>query len=279
MVSSFGNVQSSFLNRTFNLTSILLQSSMEKIATTYRINRAADDAAGLSISDRLTTQIISYNQSSRNAQDGYSMMSIADGAASNITESLQRIRELTVQAGNSTEGTAERTAINNEINQRIDDIDMIANNTKFNKINLLNDQVPTSVKLQVGPNAGENIDISSALGDARSTALGLTAATINLSTPTAATNFLTQIDNALSNISARRSNIGSTQNRLNSVIDSIDVASMNISAARSRIRDLDIATETSYMVRLQLIQQSTVALMGQNNSNMANITMSLIKNN
>lgn len=275
MSLSFGNVQSLFLNRSLRSNTNLLSSSLEKLSTGYRINRASDDAAGLSISETLITQIRGYEQSIRNSEDGYSLLSIAEGGASTISENLQRIRELTVQAANDTLATAERSAISAEINQRMDDIDRISDSTKFNQIDLLNENVPAQLNLQIGPNSTDTLNIGPALSDMASTALGLPA-TITLSTSTSATDFLTTVDAAISQVSSKRSSIGAMQNRLESVIDNLSITSMNMSAANSRIRDTDIASETSKFVRSQLLQQFDVSLLSQMNSMSSNISLSLI---
>ena len=178
MALSFGNIQSSMLNRNLSTNTRKLGTSLERLATGYRINKAADDAAGLSISETLISYIRGYEQSVRNAQDGYSMMNVAEGATSTITENLQRIRELTVQAGSDTMGSTERDAISLEINQRMEDIDRIAESTKFSDVELLGPNAPASFNLQVGPGSDANsvLDVGSALGNTQVTALGLTAA-------------------------------------------------------------------------------------------------------
>lgn len=277
MSLGFGSITSLYLTRTLKSSTRMLGNSLEKLSTGYRINKAADDAAGLSISETLIGQIRGYEQSIRNAQDGYSLLSVAEGATSTISENIQRIRELTVQAANDTLGTAERTAISSEINQRLQDIDRIADTTKFTNINLLNNNVPSNLNLQIGPNSSDTLDIAPALGNASSTALGLpSAGTVNLSTGTAARNFLTTVDSALSTLNTRRSNIGAYQNRLDSVISNLSTTSMNVASANSRIRDTDIASETSRFVQNQLLQQFGVSLLAQVNSSAANIGLMLI---
>ncbi|MEW5822676.1 MAG: flagellin [Cyanobacteriota bacterium] len=279
MALSFGSIQSSMLNRNLMTNTRRLGTSLERLSTGYRINRASDDAAGLSISETLITQIRGYEQSIRNAQDGYSMLSVAEGATSTISENLQRIRELTVQAGNDTLGSSERDAINAEINQRLEDIDRISESTQFSGVQLLSENAPANFVLQIGPNATANdsLDVASALGDAGATALGLTVpGNVDLSDAAAATSFLTTVDSAISTLSSRRSTLGAFQNRIDSVIDNLSTAAMNVSAANSRIRDTDIATETSNYVRYSLLQQFDVSLMAQVNNNMASISLGLI---
>jgi flagellin len=247
------------------------------LSTGFRINRAADDAAGLSISEGLISQIRGYEQSIRNSQDGYSLLSVAEGATSTINENLQRIRELTVQAANDTLSSVERDAISLEINQRIEDIDRIADTTSFNGVDLLNASTPASLNLQIGPNGTDTLDVGPALGDATASAIGMPAAgTVDLVDGTTARAFLDTIDSSINTLSARRSEIGAYQNRLESVIDNLSVTSMNMSAANSRIRDTDIASETSKLVRNQLLQQFSVQLLAQSNSMQGNLTLGLL---
>lgn len=280
MSFGFGKTEGLFLQRQLSLSTFSMGKSLQKLSTGYRINSAADDAAGLSISEGLLSQINSMEQNIRNSQDGYSLLTIADGATSTITENLQRIRELTVQAANDTLGTSERNAIAGEISQRQQDIDRIADTTEFNGTNLLNASAPASMQLQVGPGSTlgqDTLDIAPALGDSSSTAIGLTAAaSVTLPTASAARDYLDKIDTALSNINSRRSSIGAMQNRLDSVTTNLSVTSMNLSSANSRIRDTDIASETSKLVKQQLLQQFNVSLMSQLNSSSSNLTLSLL---
>ncbi|MGD9579820.1 MAG: flagellin [Vampirovibrionia bacterium] len=269
--------QSLTLSRNLNTMTRRVDSSLEKLSTGYRINHAKDDSAGLSISEHLLSQIRGYEQSVRNSQDGTSLLNVAEGATETITENLQRIRELTVQAASDTLGSSERDSISQEINQRMEDIDRISASTKFGDVELLSQNSPSSFNLQVGPNSSDVIDIASALGNMASTAIGLTVAgNVDLSTHTAATEFLDTVDAALANVTSHRSTMGAIQNRLDSVVDNLSVTSMNMSAANSRIRDTDIASETSKLVRNQLLQQFDVSLMAQYNTSMSNLTLGLL---
>ena len=269
--------QSLTLSRNLNANSRLLDSTLEKLSTGYRINHAKDDSAGLSISENLLSQIRGYEQSIRNAQDGSSLLSVAEGATTTITENLQRIRELTVQAASDTLGSTERDSISQEINQRMEDIDRISTTTKFGSVDLLSASAPSQFNLQVGPNGSDVIDIGAALGDMSVTAIGLTqAGNVDLSTNAAATAFLDDIDAALASVNSSRSTMGAMQNRLDSVVDNLSTTSMNMSASNSRIRDTDIASETSKLVRSQLLQQFDVTLMAQMNSSTANLVLGLL---
>lgn len=269
--------QSLTLNRNLNFTTRKLDSTLEKLSTGYRINHAKDDAAGLSISEHLLSQIRGYEQSIRNAQDGQSMIGVAEGATTTITDNLQRIRELTVQAANDTLGSAERDSISQEINQRMEDIDRISDTTKFGDVELLSENAPANFNLQVGPDGSDVIDIGAAMGDMSVTAIGLTqAGNVDLSTNAAATAFLDDIDAALANVNSQRSTMGAMENRLDSVVDNLSTTSLNMSAANSRIRDTDIASESAKLVKNQLLQQFQVSLMAQTNSSMSNLTLGLL---
>lgn len=276
MGMTFGNVQAG-LQRVFRQNTNMLNSSLEKLSTGYRINKASDDAAGLSISEHLLSQISGYEQGIRNSQDGYSMLSVAEGATSNISENLQRIRELAVQAANGTMGSSERAAISLEINQRLEDIDRISGSTEFNSKKLLNGSTAAVVNLQIGPDSGDTLDIGAAFGDAGATALGMpSAGSVDISSSTYATNLMNTVDDALDTLNTRRSSIGAYQNRLDSVIDNLSVTSMNVASANSRIRDTDIAAESSKMVRYQLLQQADIKLMSQLSSMIGSVTLGLL---
>lgn len=271
------NSQSDGLKRTLNETNRLLTLSLEKLSTGYRINRAADDAAGLSISEKFMTKIRGYEQSMRNTQDGSSLLNIAEGALETVSDDLQRIRELTVQAGNDTLGTSERSAINEEINQRLENINSISGSTNFNNIKLLSSETPTELNIQTGPGSSDYMDISDGLGNVSATAIGMpSAGAVNLSTATAASSFLDTIDSALDTVNTKRSSIGAMQNRLDSVMDNLSVTSVNTISANSRIRDTDIATESSKLVRMQMLQQYNVTLMSQSNSMHSTMMMQLL---
>lgn len=248
--------------------------SLERLSTGYRINHAKDDVAGMQISEILRTQIRGLHMATRNAEDGASMLQVAEGAFDTITENIQRIRELTVQAANDTYGSAERTAIAQEVVQRINDINRIANSSRFNGVHLL-DGTETSFVLQVGANGVENVDtisLSAALQTATGSALGLTVGSVTAqgatgiyTTGTNCRAFLTTIDNALSLMFTRRSTIGALQSRLDSVISNLEITSENLSASESRIRDLDIADETTRLTKNQVLQQASASILAQAN--------------
>ena len=248
--------------------------SLERLSTGYRINHAKDDVAGLKISEILRTQIRGYTMAERNAEDGASMLQVAEGAFETITENIQRIRELVVQAANDTYGSNEKNAIAQEIWARTQDIDRIANTCSFNSIKLL-DGTQTHFVLQIGPNGTSNdtISLSAALQTATASALGLSYAQSDITASAggflesngSCQTFLSQIDSALTTMFTRRSTIGALQNRLDSVISNIEITKENLSASESRIRDLDIAAETTRLTKNQVLQQASVSILAQAN--------------
>jgi flagellin len=266
------NVPSLIAQRQLMKNSTAVQSSFEKLASGLRINRAADDAAGLSISETLNTQIRGNQKAVANAQDGVNLLQIAEGALGVISDNLQRIRELTIQAANDTNSSIERRAVALEVQSRFDDIDRIASTTRSSNINLLNGS-KTSYALQVGPNnlAADNvIDIGSVLMTATSSALSITTSVTATGAGAYASNgtcrgFLLEIDKALSAVSSRRAQIGAFQNRLQSTIESLSVAIENLQSTNSRIRDLDVASESAILTRNQILQQSALSVLTQAN--------------
>ncbi len=268
-----------------------LNKSLERLSSGYRINRASDDAAGYTISQNLTNQIVRMKQAGRNTQDGISVLQVAEGVLSVIGESLQRVRELTVQAANDINSTANRTVISNEVISLLQDIDRIAASTTFNSINLLDGSVNTLTNpavIQIGPgtNAASNVvDISAALTNANATGLGLvagggstfaTVSSVSLSTHALAQTFLADIDVALAAVNTRRTNIGAFQNRLESVTNNLDMAVENFSASNSRIKDVDVAAESSDMVKSQILTEAATTVLAQTN-NLPRLILSLLQ--
>lgn len=279
------NTQSLFAQRALGKNSMNMQKSLEKLSTGFRINRAGDDAAGLSISEGLTSEINGLQKAKQNIGDGISLVQTAEGALGVVQDNLQRIRELTVQATNGTNSSDEKDALQREVNERIQAIDDIAKATKFNGEALL---VGGSDKsLQVGANNGEtlNLDIDGKIDidvDATSSAGGLSegvdfelhalhlGGSVNAldgSTSSATTTPLTTLDTLIDNVSAMRSYLGGVQNSLESRSEYVDVAIENASASRSRIRDVDVAAESGKMIKSQILQQSAASMLTQANSN------------
>jgi flagellin len=266
------NVPSLIAQRQLLKNSTAVQSSFEKLASGLRINRAADDAAGLSISETLNTQIRGNQKAVANAQDGVNLLQIAEGALGVISDNLQRIRELTIQAANDTNSSVERRAVALEVQSRLDDIDRIAATTRSSNINLL-DGSKSNYFLQIGPNnqVGDNtLDIGSVLKKSTVGALSITSSVTATGAGAYASNgtcrgFLLEIDKALGAVSGRRAQIGALQNRLQSTIESLSVAIENLQSTNSRIRDLDIASESAILTRNQILQQSALSVLTQAN--------------
>lgn len=266
------NVAAMIANRNLGKNTQSVLNSMEKLSTGLRINHAKDDVAGLQISEILRTQIRGLDMALRNTQDGASMLQVAEGAFETITENIQRIRELVVQGANDTYASAERTAIAKEIVQRMEDITQIANTSKFNGVQLL-DGSQSSFIIQIGANgtANDTLQLSPALLTATGSALGLTVASITVAAGGIfesggnARTYLATIDAALSTMFDRRSSIGALQNRMDSIVSNIEITKENLSASESRIRDLDIAAETTKLTRNQVLQQASVSILAQAN--------------
>jgi flagellin len=267
------NVAAMTAQRNLKMNTRNVTESLERLATGYRINKASDDIAGLNISEILRTQIRGYQVAIRNAQDGVSLLQIAEGGYQTITENVQRIRELTVQAANGTYSTTERTAIAREVYQRMEDIDRIATTIKFNNTELLSGNTSEAV-LQIGANnvAVDTLDIAPALQTMTSGALGLSglvdatvAAGGAYENATAARTYLDTLDAALETIFERRTQVGAYSQRLDSVINNLEITVENLTASESRIRDLDIAEETTRLTRNQVLQQATTSVLAQAN--------------
>lgn len=262
------NIASLIAQRNLNSNSDNLVQSIERLSSGYRINRASDDAAGLSISENLRGQIRGNKQALNNIQDGINLLQIAESGLTVMNENIQRIRELCIQAANETNATTEKNAILSEINARILDIDRIAASTKFNNISLL-DGTNSALNLQIGSGATSTniLDISSVLVDSSVSALGIDlSVTGGAWTGDNIRSYLGQLDTALNSITTRRSNLGAFQNRLESALDNLTIMTENLQSAESRIRDLDIAEETANMTKYQILQQASASVLSQANS-------------
>ena len=254
--------------RYFNLAQADYSRSLERIASGKRIIRAADDPAGLAISERMRAQIRGLKQASRNAQDGISLLQVADGALNETHAILQRLRELAVYAGNGTLSQADRAALQTEFTELVKAIDDIGNYTNFNTIPLLtgerNEQNP--IILQIGANSGQNTDI--AINDMRGAALGLydeEGSILSIMTPEDADAALEKIDHAITKVSTQRSYIGAKVKRLEHTINNLETTAINLADAESRIRDVDIAAEIIQMVQAQIRMQAALAMVAQAN--------------
>jgi len=244
--------------------------SMEKLSSGFRINRAGDDAAGLSISEKMRGQIRGLTQASRNSQDGISMIQTAEGALNEVHAILQRMRELAVQAANDTNVTADRKAIGNELKELGKEIERIKDNTEFNTQKLLNGTAGSggTVQLQVGANSGQKMTLNFATAGINLsgvvTAVGkLSGASV--ASHTAATGLIDKINAELTKVSEGRSLLGAYQNRLEHTIKNLDNSAENLQASESRIRDVDMAKEMMEQTKQNILQQASTAMLAQAN--------------
>jgi flagellin len=253
--------------RNLSVTEGQMAKSLEKLSSGFRINRAADDAAGLAISEGLRSQVGGLKVAVRNAQDGVSVVQTAEGALTEVHAILQRVRDLTVQASNT--GSVDATArgyISDEVDQLGDALNDIANRTSFNGTSLL-DGTPASPVFQTGANQGETVtvnltNVTSIATAVKSVATNLGAATYD---PSTATGDLSAIDTQIGTVSAGRAGLGASQNRFESTINSLNVAIENLSASESRIRDTDMASEMVNFTRAQILSQAGTAMLAQAN--------------
>lgn len=268
-MSLFVNTNVSSINAQRQLFDVndRLNTSFERLSSGFRINSASDDAAGLQISDRLTSQVQGLNQAVRNANDAISLSQTAEGALSEVTTSLQRIRTLAVQSQNGINSSADRLALQKEVSALRTEISRIATDTQFGNVNILDGNF--SAKFLVGANAGQTISVnlsSTNLGSISGfSATGLGITTNSVSTAGGASALLSDVDAAISGIGAVRADLGALQNRFQSTIRNLSNISENLSSARSQIRDTDFAAETAELTRNQIIQQASVSVLSQAN--------------
>lgn len=259
------NLTAANTNRQLGITTNGLQKSTEKLSSGYKINRAADDAAGLSISEKMRNQIRGLNKASDNAQDGISLVQTAEGALNEVHSMLQRMSELAVQASNGTNATQDRTALDNEVQQLKTEIDRVGTTTQFNKMDILTGDFSSNNEktLQVGANQDQVITIAiSALTSTVGSALD---ATVKVGTASAAQSSITIIQNSITNLSALRSKLGALQNRLEHTVANLDNISENTQSAESRIRDTDMAEEMVQYSKNNILQQAGQSMLAQAN--------------
>ena len=253
--------------------------AMEQLSTGKKINSAADDAAGLAISSRMTAQIRGLDQAVRNANDGISMVNTAEGAMVEVTAMLQRMREITVQSANGTTAADDRTYLNKEYQALATEIERVAQNTQWNGRDILTGSAASTsssaVSFQVGANGGQTISVT--IGDISSTgnstfgalqssgASGSIATTTAASAQTVATSTLTALDAAIKDISTKRADLGAVSNQLTHAVDNLSSIKINAEESRSRILDTDYAQATSELARTQIIQQAGTAMLAQAN--------------
>lgn len=257
------NIASLSAQRNLNNASNQLSRSVERLSSGLRITRAADDAAGLGVSETLRAQIRSINQATRNANDGISLTQIADGAAATIGNLLHRMRELATQAASGTVGSTERSYLDQEFLALRSEIDRIADVTEFNG-NALLSGANNSFSVFVGFKSGANNALSLDLNDL--TTGDLTLSSVNIASSANAQSALANIDSAISAVATARAEYGSIQSRFEATIANLQVTSENFTAADSRIRDADVAYETSVFTKNQILVQSGVAVLAQANA-------------
>ncbi|MCE3011278.1 MAG: flagellin FliC [Proteobacteria bacterium] len=256
-------------------TKTSLDKSLERLSSGYRINRAGDDAAGLAISENLRAQVRGLKQAARNANDGISLVQVAEGAMNELSSILIRLRELSVQAASDTIGPVERQFLNVEYDQLISEIDRIADATEFNGTQLLAG-VGSIMDFQVGIRNNPEIDrisFDSSKADANSAALGMNLTSV--ADKASAQNALSAIDTAIMSVSAMRADFGALQNRLQTTVSNIQNSVENMSAANSRIRDVDVAEETSEMTRNNILLQAGTSVLAQANQT-SNVALGLL---
>lgn len=256
------NVASLNAQRNLTASQSSLNKSMQRLSSGLRINSAKDDAAGLAITDRMTAQIRGLNQAVRNANDGISFSQTAEGALSETTNLLQRMREIAVQSANDTNTADDRASLDAEFQQLISEIDRISDNTQFNNQNVLDGTFETSgAVFHIGANSGQTITVT--IADAGASALGVNAAAVT--SQSGANAAIDSIDTAIGSVDTIRGDLGAVQSRLESTIANLSNVSENLSASRSRILDADIAMETSAMTKSNILQQAGVAVLAQAN--------------
>lgn len=268
-------------NRSLGINNSQMAKSLEKLSSGLRINRAGDDAAGLSISEKMRAQIRGLNMASRNAQDGISLIQTAEGALDETHAILQRMRELAVQAANDTNVDVDRASIQDELNQLIDEIDRIAKTTEFNTQTLFGSVDEggnftgggQEFTFHIGANEGQNVELT--IGNM--SAEGLSVAGLKVEDPRAdgatggiltqndADKAITTINTAIETVSKERSKLGAMQNRLEHTIKNLDNAAENLQAAESRIRDVDMAKEMMEFTKQTILQQASTAMLAQAN--------------
>ena len=247
-------------NRQMGVVTDALQKSTEKLSSGYKINRAADDAAGLSISEKMRSQIRGLNKASDNAQDGISLIQVAEGALNETHSILQRMNELATQAANDTNTSVDRQSIKDEIEQLNEELDRISTTTQFNKQDLLTGGF--SGKLQVGALEGQTMDVKISLAVS---AKGLNVSAVEVSTNAKAGDAMQSIQDAIESVSKQRSKLGAIQNRLEHTINNLDTNAENTQAAESRIRDTDMADEMVQYSKNNILSQAGQSMLAQAN--------------
>lgn len=257
------NVSSLTAQRSLSRATNDLNRNFRRLSTGLRISSASDDAAGLAISERLRARIRSMDQAARNAQDGISLIQTAEGSMEEANTILVRMRELAIQSANGTTSAADKDTLNDEFQALIQEVDRISGQTNFNTIQLLDGSV-ANLALQVGADTVASVDtLNVSLVDIRATSL--TISTLDISSTGSQTTAIASIDAAIDAVSQGRGDLGAIQNRLGSVIATLQVSSENLSAAQSRIRDVDVAAESAMLTKNTILQQAAISVLAQAN--------------
>ena len=266
------NMQAMNANRTLGITTDSQKKVTEKLSSGYKVNRAADDAAGLTISEKMRSQIRGLTQASSNAQDGVSCVQTAEGALSEVHSMLQRMNELAVKAANGTNTSADRLAIQKEVSALSSEISRVAQSTQFNTLNLLNGSFSAGKTLQVGTANVDAQRITIKISAMNATKLGVKAGTdVNLKTQTGAQQAISKITQAIAKVSAQRSDLGAVQNRLEHTIANLDNVVENTTAAESQIRDTDMAKTMVEYTKNNILAQAGTSMLAQANQSTQNV--------
>ncbi|KFL16475.1 flagellin [Geobacillus stearothermophilus] len=258
------NIQALNAYRNLAANQSSISKNLERLSSGLRINRAADDAAGLAISEKMRSQIRGLQMAERNALDAISLIQTAEGALNEVHSILQRMRELAVQAANGTNQSTDREALDSEFQQLIQEIDRIGADTQFNKMNIL--AADQSIDIQLGANNGQTLTLSwrkqlkNSLGED-----SIDISTLNIKTVTSAQSAISTLDNAIISVSKSRSKMGAYQNRLEHTINNLTTADENLTAAESRIRDTDMAMEMAEFTKNNILTQAAQAMLAQSN--------------
>jgi flagellin len=258
------NVASINAQRNLGAVTDRLSSNYRRLSTGLRISSASDDAAGLAISERLRSQVRSLDQAKRNANDGISLVQTAEGALNEVSSILTRLRELAIQSSNGSVSNQDKETLDEEFQSLVSEVNRIGRSTEFNGIKLL-DGSSSTVSFQVGFGTTSGIDtLSVSLSAALSTTLSLNS--LDIGSGGATTTAISNIDAAINTVSSLRGSLGAVQNRLGSTINNLAVQVENLSAAESRIRDVDVAYETAQLTRNNILQQASISVLSQANS-------------
>lgn len=270
------NMSAAFANRSLGLRTSEMGGSIEKLSSGVKINRAGDDASGLAVSENMRSQIRGLQKASQNTQDARSFIQATEGYLDETTSVLQRMRELSIQAGNGIYSANDRKLVQIEIDQLVAEVDRIAGQSQFNGMNILTGRFQSVENGGTGPisfHIGANVDqtISTQISATTSQSLGLAGEgeqvqAINIDNPEAANSAIARLDQALSIVTEQRSELGAMQNRLSYLKQGLDIGAENLQTAESRIRDTDIATEVTKFVRAQILTQTSTAMLAQANT-------------